>query len=73
MTKGRKFKSYTMRVPISEMDPIEELAKEFNKSKASIIRDALKLYAILKFAEKHGKEILLRDPKTGEIEKLILP
>lgn len=72
MGHDRKFKVYTLRIPIQEIDPIEKLSKELGKSKNDIFREALKLYAILKFAEKKGMEILIRD-KNGEIKQLILP
>lgn len=72
MKPGRKYKAYTLRIPIQEVDPIEELSRELGKSKNDIFIEALKLYAILKFAEKEGMEILIRD-KNGEIKQLILP
>ena len=41
-------------------------------TKSEFIRNALKTYAILKFAEKKGKRIILEDMNTGEKEWLIL-
>ena len=67
-----KRKVYTIRFPQEQEDAIEELAKEFGITKAEVIRNALKTYAILKFAEKRGKRIILEDINTGEKEWLIL-
>lgn len=71
MKSDRKVKVYTIRIPLSEIDPIEELARDFHMSKNDVFRNALKLYAVLKYAEKNGKEVLIRDTKTGQIERLI--
>ena len=68
----KKRKVYTIRFPQEQEDAIEELAKELGITKAEVIRNALKTYAVLRFAEKRGKRIILEDMNTGEKEWLIL-
>jgi len=68
----RKRKVYTIRLPPDQGDVIEELANELGITKSEFIRNALKTYTILKFAEKNGKRLLLEDQSTGKMEWLIL-
>jgi len=70
MSSDKKFVVYTLRIPKEEFDPIEELAKEFNKSKIDVIRDALKLYALIKTMQKEGWQIFVK--KGDEVKELIL-
>jgi len=68
-----RVKHFSLTLSEEEEKKLTELASKLNKSKADILREALKLYAILKYAEGNGKEIILRDTRTGELEKLVLP
>jgi len=63
-------KHFSLTLSEEEEKKLTELASKLNKSKADILREALKLYYMLK---QDDKEILLRNSKTGEIERVILP
>ena len=65
-----RVKHFSLTLSEEEEKKLTELASKLNKSKADILREALKLYYMLK---QDDKEILLRNSKTGEIERVILP
>jgi len=65
-----RVKHFSLTLSEEEEKKLTELASKLNKSKADILREALKLYYMLK---QDDKEILLRNSRTGEIERVILP
>ena len=65
-----RVKHFSLTLSEEEEKKLTELASNLNKSKADILREALKLYYMLK---QDDKEILLRNSETGEIERVILP
>ena len=65
-----RVKHFSLTLSEEEERKLTELASKLNKSKADILREALKLYYMLK---QDDKEILLRNSETGEIERVIFP